>query len=142
MQEFEERSKVKDRMVACDVTPGVVEAIVDCCLTWKPDADATIELPTTASTNRNQAHPLREVDVIWGFAFVNRFVTDKWGRRYGSREPGPINAMLAELVVEYYQARVAIGVGLSPPEIWVQWEIADRIGGQIPSRVVCPEIDR
>jgi hypothetical protein len=141
LEEPEDRSKVRDRMVECHVTPDDAEAIVDCCLTWNPDADAMIALPTTDSTNRNEAQPLREVDVILGFAFGNRFVADRWGRRNGNRDPGPINAMLAELVVKYYQASLALRGGLSPPEIWVQWEIADRIGGQIPSRVVCPEID-
>jgi hypothetical protein len=142
LDEFEDRSKVKDRMVACQITPDDAEAIVDCCLTWKPDADGTIAIPTTDVPNRNQAHPLREVDVLLGFAFGNRFVADKWGRRNGNREPGPINAKLAERVVEYYQASVARRDGLSPPEIWVQREIANRIGDRIPTRIVCPEINR
>jgi hypothetical protein len=142
LEEIEDRSKVKDRMVACQVTPDDAEAIVDCCLTRKPDADAMIALPTTDVPNRNQAHPLREVDVLLGFAFGNRFVADKCDRCNGNREPGPINAKLAELVVEYYQASVALRGGLSPPQISVQWEIADRIGDRIPTRIVCPEINR
>jgi hypothetical protein len=141
-EQLEDRLSLRDRIVAYHVKQDDAEAIVDCCLTWTPDADATIPLPGTNSTNRDPAHTLREIDVILGFAFGNRFVADGQGRRNGNREPGPINAKLAELVVDYYQASLSIRTGVSPPEVWVQWEIADRIGDRIPCHVVCPEINR
>jgi hypothetical protein len=142
LEELDDRSKLRNRMVAYHVDQDDAEAIVDCCLTWTPGADATIPLPGTNLTNRDRAHTLCEVDVILAFAFGNRFVANGQGQRNGNREPGPINEKLAELVVDYYHASQSLRTGESPPEVWVQWEIADRIGDRIPCHVVCPEINR
>jgi hypothetical protein len=141
-EDLENRGKLIDGLVAYHLTREDAEALVDCCLTWRPDVEETIPLPNLGSTNRDQSHPLREVNVILGFAFGNRFVVDREGRRNGNREAGPINERLADLVVEYYQAIQLLRHGLSPPEIWVQWEIADRIADRTPCRVICPEINR
>jgi hypothetical protein len=62
--------------------------------------------------------PLAAVRTIVGFTFGNRMLPS------GNREPGPVNAALAEVAVGLHRATGA--------RVWAQWEVAQAIGERIP----------
>ena len=64
---------------------------------------------------------LQEVRTIIGFTFGNRMLAS------GNREPGPVNAALADLAVRLHAATGA--------RVWAQWEVAEAIGGRLPGMV-------
>ncbi len=140
-EELEDREKLRGRIAAYPVTCTDAEALVDCLLTCRPELAKTIPLPEGGRTDGADWQRLEAVNVILGFAFGNRFVADREGRRNGNREPGPINGRIAELVIAYYQACLSVRRG-SPPDVFVQWEIADWIGDRIPCHSLYPEINR
>ncbi len=61
--------------------------------------------------------PLREIRTIIGFTFGNRMLAN------GNREPGPVNAALADLAVRLHDATGA--------RVWASWEVAEAIGGRL-----------
>jgi hypothetical protein len=63
------------------------------------------------------AVPLAEVRTIIGFTFGNRMQPN------GNREPGPVNAALADIAVRLHRATGA--------RVWAQWEVAEAIGGRL-----------
>ena len=79
-------------------------ALVEDALTWRA--------PTV---------PLGEVRTIIGFTFGNRMLPN------GNREPGPVNAALADVAVRLHEATGA--------RVWAQWEVAEAIGGRAPDMV-------
>jgi hypothetical protein len=66
--------------------------------------------------------PLEEVRTIIGFTFGNRMLAN------GNREPGPVNAALADVAVRLHEATGA--------RVWAQWEVAQAIGGRSPDGMV------
>ena len=66
--------------------------------------------------------PLEKVRTIIGFTFGNRMLAN------GNREPGPVNARLADLAVRLHEATGA--------RVWAQWEVAEAIGGRLPGGMV------
>jgi hypothetical protein len=66
--------------------------------------------------------PLEKVRTIIGFTFGNRMLPN------GNREPGPVNATLADLVVRLHEATGA--------RVWAQWEVAETVGGRVPDGMV------
>jgi hypothetical protein len=75
-----------------------------------------------ALTWQAPAVPLREVRTIIGFTFGNRMLPN------GNREPGPVNAALADVTVRLHAATGA--------RVWAQWEVAEAIGGRLSSDMV------
>jgi hypothetical protein len=61
--------------------------------------------------------PPHEIRTIIGFTFGNRMLPN------GNREPGPVNAALADLAVRLHKETGA--------RVWAQWEVAEAIGGQL-----------
>ncbi len=66
--------------------------------------------------------PLNEVRTIIGFTFGNRMLSN------GNREPGPVNAALADVAVRLHEATGA--------RVWAQWEVAEAIGERLSSDMV------
>jgi hypothetical protein len=66
--------------------------------------------------------PLEKVRTIFGFTFGNRMLAN------GNREPGPVNAALADLAVRLHAATGA--------RVWAQWEVAEAIDARVPSAMV------
>jgi hypothetical protein len=84
---------------------ALAAALVEDALTWRA--------PTV---------PLEKVRTIIGFTFGNRMLAN------GNREPGPVNAVLADLAVRLHAATGA--------RVWAQWEVAEAIGGRVPVGMV------
>jgi hypothetical protein len=70
-----------------------------------------------ALTWRAPVVPLREIRTIIGFTFGNRMLAN------GNREPGPVNAALADLAVRLHHQTGA--------RVWASWEVAEAIGGRL-----------
>lgn len=68
--------------------------------------------------------PVAEVRSIVAFTFGNRM------RSNGNREPGPVNEALADTAVGLHEATGA--------RIWAQWEVAEAMGGRVPSAMLVP----
>lgn len=85
-----------DRATAC----AFAAALAEDALSWRP--------PVV---------PPGEVQSIIGFTFGNRMLPS------GNREPGPVNAALADLALRLHQATGA--------KVWAQWEVAEAIGGRL-----------
>jgi hypothetical protein len=66
--------------------------------------------------------PLEQVRTIVGFTFGNRMLPN------ANREPGPVNAALADLAVRLHAATGA--------RVWAQWEVAEAIGARVPGAMV------
>jgi hypothetical protein len=93
-------AELGDRAIARDLAAALVED----ALSWRA--------PTVA---------LEKVRTIIGFTFGNRMLAN------GNREPGPVNAVLADLAVRLHAATGA--------RVWAQWEVAEAIGGRVPGMV-------
>ncbi len=63
--------------------------------------------------------PLEAVRTIIGFTFGNRMLPS------GNREPGPVNAALADIAVRLHEATGA--------PVHAQWEVAEAVGDRIPA---------
>lgn len=70
-----------------------------------------------ALTWRAPEVPVREIRTIIAFTFGNRMLAN------GNREPGPVNAALADLAVRLHDATGA--------RVWASWEVAEAIGGRL-----------
>src|SRR5579862_8328731 len=68
--------------------------------------------------------PPGQITTILGFTFGNRMQPN------GNREPGPVNAALAELAVRLHRETGA--------PVYAQWEVAEAIGGRVPTRRLNP----
>ncbi len=68
--------------------------------------------------------PLEGVRTIIGFTFGNRMLPS------GNREPGPVNAALADIAVRLH-------VATSAP-VHAQWEVAEAVGDRIPATALMP----
>ncbi len=68
--------------------------------------------------------PVAAVREIAAFTFGNRMLPS------GNREPGPVNEALAVVAVRLQAATGA--------RIWAQWEVAEAIGGRVPSDRLVP----
>jgi len=79
-------------------------------------------LVADALTWRAPTVPLSEVRTIIGFTFGNRMLPN------GNREPGPVNAALADVAVRLHKVTGAA--------VWAQWEVAEAIGGRLPDGMV------
>jgi len=84
---------------------ALAAALIDEALSWRA--------PTV---------PLAEVRSIIGFTFGNRMLAN------GNREPGPVNAALADVAVRLHEATGA--------RIWAQWEVAEAIGARLPHGIL------
>ena len=84
---------------------ALAAALVEDALTWRA--------PTV---------PLEKVRTIIGFTFGNRMLPN------GNREPGPVNAALADVAVRLHETTGA--------RVWAQWEVAEAIGRRLPADVV------
>jgi hypothetical protein len=89
-------AELRDRAMAQAFAAGLVED----ALTW-----------------RAPMVPLKEVRTIICFTFGNRMLPN------GNREPGPVNAALADVAVRLHEATGA--------RVWAQWEVAEAIGGRL-----------
>jgi hypothetical protein len=74
-------------------------------------------LVENALTWRAPAVPPSEIQTIIGFTFGNRMLPS------GNREPGPVNAALADLAVRLHHETGA--------RVWASWEVAEAIGGRL-----------
>jgi hypothetical protein len=83
--------------------------------------DLAAALVEDALSWRAPTVPLEKVRTIIGFTFGNRMLPN------GNREPGPVNAALADLAVRLHAATGA--------RVWAQWEVAEAIGGRLPGMV-------
>ena len=68
--------------------------------------------------------PLEGVRTIIGFTFGNRMLPS------GNREPGPVNAALADIAVRLHDATGA--------PVHAQWEVAEAVGDRIPATALMP----
>jgi hypothetical protein len=64
------------------------------------------------------------VTTILGFTFGNRMLAN------GNRLPGPVNQALADVAARLH--------AVSGARIYAQWEVAEAIGGRVPSALVTP----
>jgi hypothetical protein len=98
---------------------GHLEAELGDAATARAFAAALVE---DALAWRAPTVPLGEVRTIIGFTFGNRMQAN------GNREPGPVNAALADLAVRLHEATGA--------RVWAQWEVAEAVGGRLPDDMV------
>ncbi|HUB16339.1 MAG TPA: hypothetical protein VMB34_30635 [Acetobacteraceae bacterium] len=84
-------------------------------------AFATILLEETLSWSPPLIAP-EQIATILAFTFGNRMLPN------GNREPGPVNAALADIVADLHQRTGA--------RIFAQWEVAAVLEGRVPSMLV------
>jgi hypothetical protein len=108
-------------------TPSEIEALLVRHLEAELGDQATARafaagLVEDALTWQAPTVPVSEVGTIIGFTFGNRMLPN------GNREPGPVNAALADLAVRLHEATGA--------PVWAQWEVAEAIGARLPDRML------
>lgn len=81
-------------------------------------------LADEALTWRAPSIPLGEVRTIIAFTFGNRMLPS------GNREPGPVNAALADMAVRLHEATGA--------PVWAQWEVAEAVADRLPEGSLAP----
>jgi hypothetical protein len=68
--------------------------------------------------------PPGQITTILGFTFGNRMHPN------GNREPGPVNAALADIAVRLHRETGA--------PVYAQWEVADAVGDRVPADKLVP----